>query len=310
MSTCSFVDKKGTICGRNNLTGSEHCHLKSHYDTEIEYKMAISNVMEEFKEGRIPANQFLQSNVEADGACLFRSVANAIFHICGNDLETLFERFEASEYYQMLPKAVKDGFLLEYRKLFENFSDPDEFLDDEIETEVAIILQKMAVRYTLAKSSVDVTETMEGIGDIFGPSCTLQTFIETTHEITLDEYVSLYEKFAGEDDFYLKEKEVVIRRGHKRGKQVVKKVKVDIQERWGGLPELLMYAEMFDISFNVYIPQRLDIRTMKPVIAKKVCENTFYYLVQQINQNKGTNVVNLSLKEVKEGPHYEFLRPV
>jgi hypothetical protein len=308
MSVCEYTNKNGTICGRSCLPNSSRCHLKTHYDTEIEYKFAISQQIVEFQRSRITSTQFSPSNVEPDGACLFRSMANALFNISGNDLETLFKLIEKSKYYQMLPSEIKDGFLKDYCEIFECYSDPDAFLDQDIETEIAMILQKMVVKYAITNSQVDVSSRMEGLAEIFGPMCSLEMFIENTHEISLDEYITLYDKFAGEDDFYLEEKSVTIQKGRRKGRQLTKKVKVDIQERWGGLPELLMYADMFDLSFSVYIPQRLDQRSMKPVIAKKVCENTYYYLVQQINMLSAGNIVNLSLKEVKEGPHYEFLK--
>ena len=308
MSLCEYTNKNGTICGRSCLPNSSRCHLKTHYDTEIEYKLAISQQIVEFQRSRIASTQFSASNVEPDGACLFRSMANALFNISDNDLETLFKLIEKSKYYQMLSNEVKDGFLKDYCEIFECYSDPDAFLDKDIETEIAIILQKMAVKYAITNSQLDVSSRMEGLSEIFGSACTLETFIENTHEISLDEYITLYDKFAGEDDFYMEEKSITIQKGRRKGRQLKKKVKVDIQERWGGIPELLMYTDMFDLSFNVYIPQRLDLRSMKPVVAKKVCENTFYYLVQQINTISGSKIVNLSLKEVKEGPHYEFLK--
>ena len=305
---CTFVHSNGILCGKNTLQTSNYCHNKSHYPTELEYKMIISNIIAKFQEDRIPSAHFQQSEVEADGACLFRSVANALFCICGNDLSSFIELMRNNEYFQMLPKQIKDTFLNEYSEIMDNFNDKSSFLDVDIETDIAIILQKMAVKYAISKSNIDVTEHLDGIEAIFGQSCTLQMFIENTHELELNEYIDLYNKFAGDDDYELEEKNITIKKGKRKGSKAKRRVKIAIQERWGGLPELLMYADMFDICFNVYIPQRLDSKTYKPIIAKKVCPNTYYYLVQQINFKNGVNSVNLSLRETKDGPHYEFLR--
>jgi hypothetical protein len=102
--------------------------------------------------------------------------------------------------------------------------------------------------------------------------------------MSLSEYLKTYKIWAGEEDFIMKDDEMV-----------------EIKERWGGTPELLVFAILFNLTINIYLPQLY--KNEKVIDTANLDENTFLLKIDVVNP--GQKEVNLIFKSLG---HYDFLK--
>ena len=195
---------------------------------------------------------------------------------------------------------MRDSFLEEYEEIIDNFTN-FERIPEEIETELAIYIQKLS-RIYIIKNRITYFGNIPEYKEIF-PDMTIEQFVEDTHDISFEEYELLYDKFAGFNDYEYESVKVKL----KSGKEIIKK-KVFIQDRWGGIPEILAICNLFEIGVNIYLPQKLDDRTFNIKTMQSWKDNSKIYikLMQSINHDSN-KYINLLLIEKRDGSHYESL---
>ena len=301
--SCEYISKQNKPCPHIKLEGTDYCHNESHHENKIIFSNILEKIKRDFTKSRIPLSKFKYHNVTPDGACLYRCMVNGLFTYSGNSLEKMCQLFINNEYF---PTDIdKTSFIKEYLELSDNFEHENTYLPEEMETELAEILQKIVVLYVRKNKDNLILEKYPKYIEII-PDYSITNIIEDTHEITIDEYLKNYEKFAGDDDFEYIEK--TIKPKNKRRKEYTKKVKKDIDDRWGGIPEIIVTSFIFNIGINIYIPQIFDERYAKTKTIKSLNSKNeiFLYLIDSID-TINPNKINLLLGQIKRSPHYIYL---
>ena len=281
--SCDYRFKSGKVCPNKKIIGSNFCHLEEHYPNKIDYQNILTQKMNEFISNNENSSNYTIKEVHSDGACLYRCLSNAIFINNSKDLNKVKELFEGIGYFE------GDNFLGEYLDIAECFTAEDYNLDDEIEEEIARALQLIILNYVKnhAKDKIMVDMTLEDL-------------IMLCHEIDLETYIDNYGRFAGDDDFIL-EKTV-----NENGKMKIKKVNID--NRWGGIPELKVFCVLFNFNLEIYVSQKFNKNTMKPENTSKVKENVYFKIFDKIESGKEKpKIFKLLFREFKSGNHYDFL---
>ena len=107
---------------------------------------------------------------------------------------------------------------------------------------------------------------------------TLEDIVLETHcenISSLEEYHVLYDTFAGENDYVIKEK--VLENGK------VKKVKESIPDRWGSTVEQIAFSLKYGIKTNVYLLQKFDKKSLKVKNVSKRAKDIRIRLYQTID---------------------------
>ena len=107
--------------------------------------------MEIFKKERVPLEEFEVHEVEGDGGCLFRCLANGLFHSFGQDLQEIKKRFK-------LIKGYRKNFLENYLDIRDCLMADDYVLDDEIEEEIAKEIQYLIVKFIKRHPEIKVSK--------------------------------------------------------------------------------------------------------------------------------------------------------
>jgi len=280
--TCNFILKNGKRCSNDKLEESDFCHLENHYiDIEL-YNNVKQLRLEKFMIDRENSFDYFLREVEGDGACLFRCLSNAIFIHSGKDLRILIEKFEKTGYFKM------DNFLKDYIDLADCFTAPDYLLDNDIEEQIARGLQKLILEYVKKNAKIKFMMDM-----------TLEELITLCHEINLETYMKNYAIFAGEKNF-------IVETVEKKGKTSFKKVNID--SRWGGIPEIKIFCILFNFNIEIYVPEYFDRKLLKSKNAYKINDSTFYRQIDKIESllDEAINF-KLLLRYFKQGAHYDFL---
>jgi len=232
--------------------------------------------MELFKKERISLEEFEVHEVEGDGGCLFRCLANGLFHSFGQDLQEIKKRFK-------LIKGYRKNFLENYLEIRDCLMADDYVLDDEIEEEIAKEIQYLIVKFIKRHPEIKVSKFLPSYQDVLEED-TLKNLIKICHEMSLKEYLETYQIWAGEEDVILKNDEFI-----------------EITERWGGTPELLVFSILFNLTINIYLPQIF--KNNKIVDTYELNEKTYLLKIDVVNPNK--QEVNLVFKSLG---HYDFLK--
>ena len=302
--SCEFISKHNNPCSNIKLDGSNYCHNPNHYDDKAIFSNILENIKRNFVKSRTPLSDFSFYDVTADGACLYRCIVNGLFTYSGKNLAKLCQLFINNQYFPL--SIDKSSFIGEYLELSSNFEADCFNLPEEIETELAECLQKMVVSFVKNNKDLLILEKYPKYIEIM-PDYTIENIIQDTHEVTLEEYLKNYEKFAGEDDFEYIEKTCTSKGRNKR--QYTKRVKKYIDDRWGGIPELLVTSYLFNIGMNIYIPQIFDERLYRQKTIQKINKrnDVFLYLIDTIDITS-TFKINLLLTQKAGSPHYIYLQ--
>lgn len=232
--------------------------------------------MEKFKEERVRINNFEVHEVEGDGGCLFRCLANGLFHSLNQDLREIKRKFK-------LVKGYRKDFLENYLDIRDCLMVKDYVLDDEIEEEIAKELQYLILEFIRRNPNLKVSKFLPSYQGILEED-NLKNLVKICHELSLKEYLETYKIWAGEEDVIYKD-----------GKEL------EISERWGGIPELLVFSIIFDLTINIYLPQMF--KNEKIIDTYELNENTYLLKIDVVNPNK--KEINLVFKSIG---HYDFLK--
>jgi len=247
----------------------------------------------------ISLNDFILYEVKPDGACLFRSLSNALYLNSDKNIGNLKLKFLESGYFN----DEYADFLKDFdNDIIECFINQDnDCLEDELEEEIARGLQKIILNYIGRNADIDVNSILM---DATGEKLLIRDLVLAVHGHSMEEYLNLYEIFAGDEDF---RKKIEI---DEFGKEYEKKEKV--ADRWGGTLEIIIFAHLFNINIKVFITQIYDNRIKKyrdnPTITAKNRQNILLNRVETIRcLRKGVPEFNLLLRTLSLGSHYDFL---
>jgi hypothetical protein len=134
-------------------------------------------------------------------------------------------------------------------------------------------------------------------------NCSISELIEYCHEMGNEEYLELYKRFAGDDDFILIDTGNKYKIGKKKGQP--KYDKLNIPTRWGGLPEELAFCKLFDVCISIYILRKYDIKTDKIVKTTSFSDSRLS-LLTTIGEGGYIDAEFLLLEE--KANHYMYLR--
>lgn len=279
---CLFTFRNGKKCSNRSIFGSNYCHLEIHHPSKEEYSKLFAIKFDEFISDRIPVSNFKIVEVEGDGACLFRCLSNAIFKKCNNNINLVIEIFQKTGFHN------NPNFLKDYLDISECFTSEEYQLDSDLEEEISRAIQLIIVNYVRENSNMKIMLDMS-----------VEEIIMLCHNLDLDTYLKNYSQFAGDDDY-------IIEKIEKNGK--MKSRKVEIDDRWGGIPELKIFCILFNFDIVIYTPQKFDKIYMKPTEATKLRKNIYLKEIEKI-ESEQPNPYNykLLLRYFKKGNHYDFL---
>lgn len=171
---CQHLTKRNQPCKNEVIGDTNYCYLKSHHPCPNTYEITSEKLLEQFKYSHEDPSNFEVCDVEGDGACLYRSLSQALYKRLG----TLKEH----------PLYDSISTILE--------GEDTMFLSNHAETEMAIFLQK-TLKDWLYENQDDV---MKPLG------LNIKDFVETTHVMSMDIYRIIYDIFAGNPDFLMVQK--------------------------------------------------------------------------------------------------------
>jgi len=239
--------------------------------------------MQSFEAERIPISNFRVYDIEPDGACLFRSLSNGLFFNCNQNIIILKQRFKDTGYFS---NEYKD-FLKDYVDIAECFEDQDSKLDDDVEADIARGLQQVILNFVKKNPDYEVSEKMP-----------ISQLIFLCFDIDVETYLKNYQIFAGDDDFIVKSSV------DKKGKKV--EVREIIEDRWGGIPEIMVFSILFQMDVTVYIAQKMN---KKGKIENAIIlKNSFLKKIEEIKTPfTSLGHIELILQRLPKGDHYVIL---
>ncbi len=274
--TCSFRDRNNNQCKNLKIGNSIYCHLRSHYPDLNKYWEIVDKLRNQFELSTISLNDFRIHNITSDGACAFRCMIRALYDV--KNFYILVVKHE-SEYTDKLINLIK-----KYPKL--NLT---------IERELANLIQQI-IREWIIDNKDRIIENMD---------YTLENFIMTCHEFeSIEDYNELYKIFSGDDDYIKIETDKIYKKGKNQGKHIVKKV--EINDRWGGSPELYAFCNIFNLKLSVYVLKKFNDKTCKVVKGSVKGLPSRLKLWQTFNNEFNGSHVNFLLTD-KQNSHYNYL---
>lgn len=175
---CQHLSKRNKICKNEVIGKTAYCHLKSHHPCANTFEITKEKLLEQFKHSYEDPSNFDVHDVEGDGACLYRSLSQALF----KRLDILLDH----PLYDEIFEIVKDDKGCDY-------------LSEHIETEMAVFLQKTLKDWLYNNQN----NTMKQLG------CTVKDLVETTHEMSMEIYRIIFGIFAGNPDYVMVQKDGV-----------------------------------------------------------------------------------------------------
>ena len=213
-------------------------------------------------------NHFNIKNELDDGACLFRCMAD---HVYNNQILKMED--------DILQDVVP-----EYRKKHLSLSE---------QTDIAERLQEIIVNWIINNYTFSFN------------SITISELIYASHEIcSKNEYKEIYDIFAGEEDFYYTDIGLIYKSGKKKG--TPKLVKIERTDRWGGLPEIIAFSQIFECPVQIFVLQRIRKKDNKKIISNSVKNDSFFSLWTEVNMVYKNTPANFLLLE-KKNAHYKYL---
>lgn len=256
--------------------------------------------MEEiFENDRFPISDFDLYEVKADGACLYRSLSNAIFYYSKHQISILKRKFIDSGYFY--PEDY-GNFLDDYDGLEDCFMEDEFSLNDELEEAIAMGIQRIILNFVRENGKLNVIRNLnrDALPD---ESILLEDLIFICHEIPIETYLKNYLQFAGDDDFVVNE--IVDEVGEKKEEMI------EVKNRWGGTPEIVIFSLLFNFNINVFVPQKLIKKTNQIINLFSVPQNKNDIFVKKIDSIKSfvpnAPTINLLLRPTKGSSHYDYL---
>lgn len=290
MSYCNFIGKTNKKCTNSSVSGFNFCHIKSHYPSKQTYEDMYNFYLKQFEDERLKVAVEDIQEVEPDGACLFRSLSRGLFYLLDNDLDILKEKFVESQYFD------DEDFLKDFMEISECFKTEDFQMETDLEEDIAKGLQTIICNFIEKNKQLDISKILnKNAAD--DEIIHLENLIFICHEMSIDEYLESYQRFAGEDDFILED---ITQNGK------TKKKKVFINDRWGGIPEIVVFSILFDVGIYVYMPQKFTDK-INSITINKLPKKGWVYLKNMENINIGENNIKLLLRQYKNCSHYDYI---
>lgn len=234
----------------------------------------------QFLTNTISPDLFQIEDVCPDNACLYRSIANSLNYRTDLNVEE---------------KLTKDNKIInDYKDIFE--------LEDwgycgDKQTKLAKLIQEEAYSWLVINQDNYYNESL---------NMKYKDLIEDTHDLSIEEYQIIYSYFAGDEI----KVEVETSKLDKDGNSIMKEVLLD--NRWGGLPEIVAISHLCEIPIIVYSSQKYDIKKNKIITgrirnekAEKGVRFKPYMIIGKEYFNKPPII--LLWKKVKNGAHYMSL---
>ena len=126
---------------------------------------------------------------------------------------------------------------------------------------------------------------------------TVESLVCGTHEIeSIETYAQLYSVFAGEFN---------------KAYDVDGKL-VDIDPRWGGLPEQIAISDIFEVDINVYVPRKVNSKFDTIIPSYKLLKGTRLQLYTSVKfdgarDDREIPLIELLLLDLKTKPHYQLM---
>ena len=166
---CRHMTINGKQCNNGIIGDSDYCYLKSHHTTSNEYDMIRAKLIDKFTYDTCDPDMFQLHNVDGDGACLYRSFAQAIY----KRIERLCDHPLYNEIWEIIQEVNTD------------------YLDNDTETTLAIYMQKIIKNWLYEKQDHIVHKT----------DYTVTNLVKAEHAMTMKMYYQIYNRFAGKSDF-------------------------------------------------------------------------------------------------------------
>ena len=198
----------------------------------------LSNKHIEFINSTFDSTNFTVNDVADDNACMYRSLANYIYYATPHNSIQLLKKF-------------KDwGKIKNIEEVLNNYG----YFSDE-QDELARFIQKLIVRFIKLNPTKILKEY----------TMSIENLIPMFHDITFNEYLDEYEKFAGDE-------------------RVIK----DEYDRWGSLLELNIISEIIGCPIIIFNSQKFDSKTDKitngKIINSKPHKDVRFRIMQIINK--------------------------
>lgn len=294
-------EKKGILCGNKAVYGSKYCHIKSHYPTEKLYNDVINNITHIFQSSRINMEEYHVHDIDEDGACCYRSLAQSLF----KHINTIGNKKVITDYFEKHDIDIKKN---------EATNDINKKpLCYQHETILAKYIQDISKKWLINNSKISFPDTGETIEDM----------ILLSHGLpNMKIYDTLFSKFAGDEDF-IDDDDILQNENYDDEfidimskltindvpKSKSKSKKYNILDRWGGTAELYAVASFFGISVKVYILERLDKRNLQIYQTTSRSKVAKLKLIQELRPEKivSTECIELLLSSLNCNPHYQVM---
>ena len=134
---------------------------------------------------------------------------------------------------------------------------------------------------------------------------TIKEIVNTTHNIKCKtQYNKIYKIFAGDPDYTYEDTGIIYKSGKRKG--YPRLMRVDRPGRWGGLPEIIAFSQIFKCPVQVFILQRKRIKDGKIIISNKITKNSFFTIKDEINITFDGPIAKFLLIENKN-TRYKYL---
>ena len=184
----------------------------------------------DFLTDSIDPSLFIIEDVANDNACFYRAFSNVVNNNC---LSTKLENL----------KKLKDyGYLKDIEKVLGN---DDWGYSSENQDKLSKFFQQKS--YNWIKNNYDMYLEEYGMN--------LETMIQITHEIDIEEYLDRYKYFAGDIIINKHDSGKVYKSGEKKGKPIINEI--ELKDRWGSIVEQIALSEIFKIAIIVLSSQNL-----------------------------------------------------
>lgn len=215
----------------------------------------------DFINNTLEPNIFQIEDVNSDNACFYRSISN-----CFNYLTPSYK-------IEDIQNLIDYGINKPIEKIYQDVSwGYNGYLQDIL----ARYLQDKIYKWIIKNKDVKLEEY----------NLDIKSIIELTHEISIDKYKDLYKYFAGDEIITYYDICNKYKSGKRKGKSINEKKILD--NRWGGLPELIAISKIYHIPIILINSQKYNTKTNKIITGKiknnKVEKNVRFKVIQIIGK--------------------------
>ena len=286
---CLYTNlKDGRKCTNKTLDGSMYCQTKTHYPTHELYEQQIYNMIKMFEERTIAKDLYSILDVDGDGSCLFRCFLHFLIHNCSCFRE-YWKTLKGSEFFSKAYDIYESDDISKLSDIF-NTGTSDQ------EDKLTNILQYIVKEYCYEHRD-DYIKQMD---------ITLGALVLMTHDEveSIQEYREVYNVFAGEPNYIEIESDEVYIQGKNKGKK--KTNKLQIPDRWGGIPEIYAFGKLFEVNVKVYVLKKIAKSTGRIMNATEKAKSARLSKYLEINNNSRNQTIEMVISETSS-PHYRLL---